>query len=270
MTPKERLSRAVCRAVNETLPGKRAQSFYHQLVGRRLVLGLTGRRLRVEGLEAAAALRPERGVLLCSNHRTFFDQFVIMAVLYRAARWPREVTFPVRSSYFHETLGGLALNGLIGGFAMYPPIHRDARRAEENKAALAALADVLARPGALVGMHPEGTRGKGPDPYDLLPAQPGTGQLIMRARPLVLPVFMNGMSNDFTREVAANFAPRLVRRPPVIIVFGPPVDFGGLLEARPRPAQYKRVADHVRAAIARLGERERELRAVADREARVG
>jgi 1-acyl-sn-glycerol-3-phosphate acyltransferase len=263
MTRKERLALAVCRAVNETLAGKQAQSIYHHLVGRRFVYGVTRRRLQIEGLAEAAALSPDRGVLLCANHRSFFDQFVLMAALYRAATWPRRVYFPVRSNYFYETWGGLAVNGIIGGFAMYPPIYRDAARTEENKVTLASLTELLSRPGSLVGMHPEGTRGKGSDPYELLPAQPGIGQVIMRARPIVLPVFMNGLSNDFAAEVAAGVLPRLVRRPPIIIVFGPPVDFGGLLDARPRPALYKRVADHVLASIARLGERERQLRLAA-------
>ena len=65
------------------------------------------------------------------------------------------------------------------------------------------------------------------------------------------------MSNDFGYEVTSRF-----RRgtPPIIIIFGEPVDFGTLLDGTPRPAQYKRVADRVRAEIIRLGERERNLR----------
>ena len=257
----ERVAMAVCRAVNETEPGKRAQRLYHQLVGRRFVYSVVEPRLLVEGLDAVAALKPDRGVLLCSNHRTFFDQFVLMAILYRAARWPRRVYFPVRSNYFYDSWSGLAVNGLIGGFAMYPPIFRDLGRAEDNRDAVARLAELIAEPGALVGMHPEGTRGKGPDPYALLPAQPGIGQIILRSRPIVLPAFINGLSNDFTREVGARLLPRRIAGERIIAVFGEPLDLGPLLEGKPRPAQYKRVADRVLEAIAALGERERALRA---------
>ncbi len=261
MRETERVALAVCRAVNETDAGKQAQALYHHLFGRRFVHAVVRSRLRVEGLDAVAALRPDRGVLLCSNHRTFFDQFVLMAAIYRAASWPRRVYFPVRSNYFYETWSGLAINGLIGGFAMYPPIFRDPSRTEDNKETLQRLTEIIAAPGSLVGMHPEGTRGKGPDPYELLPAQPGVGQIIMKARPIVVPAFMRGMSNSFAREVGGNFVPVLRhRREPIIAVFGPPVDFGSLLDGKPRPAQYKRVADRVLAAIGRLGEREREIR----------
>mgnify|MGYP001480307136 CR=1 FL=1 len=43
---------------------------------------------------------------------------------------------------------------------------------------VAALPD---QPGTVVGLHPEGTRGKGPDPYTFLPAQPGVGKLALVA-----------------------------------------------------------------------------------------
>jgi 1-acyl-sn-glycerol-3-phosphate acyltransferase len=165
----------------------------------------------------------------------------------------------VRSNYFYEEWSGLLVNGLIGGFVMYPPIYRDAARSTENKLSIEKLAEVLHRPGTIVGMHPEGTRGKGPDPYQLLPAQPGVGQIIMRARPIVLPAFIHGLGNDVTREVRDNY--RSPPANPIHVVFGDPVELGALLEGSPRPAQYKRVADRVLAAIAALGEEERRLRA---------
>jgi 1-acyl-sn-glycerol-3-phosphate acyltransferase len=267
-TTVERVALAVCRFVNERPGPKTAQRVYHRLFGDRVVRASIGRRVRVFGLEHAAGLAPDRGVLLCSNHRSFFDQYALMSVLYNRTPWPRRVYFPVRASYFYEAWSGLLLNGVIGGFVMYPPIFRDAARAAENRESIERLAAVLAEPGTLVGMHPEGTRGKGPDPYRLLPAQPGVGQIVMRARPIVLPAFINGIGNDFARELLDNYV-RPDRRP-VHIVFGPPVELGALLDARPRPAQYKRVADHVLAAIARLGETEREIAAAPHAAARQG
>jgi 1-acyl-sn-glycerol-3-phosphate acyltransferase len=255
----ERVALAVCRYVNERPGPKEVQRRYHRAVGDRIVRASIGRRVQVHGIEHAADLAPDRGVLLVSNHRSFFDQYVLMSVLYNQTRWPRRVYFPVRSNYFYEAWSGLVLNGLIGGFVMYPPIFRAGSRAAENRGALERLADLLRDPGDLVGMHPEGTRGKGSDPYALLPAQPGIGQLVMRARPIVLPAFVNGIGNDFASEVLDN-----LRRPgarPIHVVFGAPVAFGELLEGSPRPAQYKRVADHVLSRIAALGEIERGLRA---------
>ena len=254
----EDVALAVCRFVNERPAAKQAQTLYHRVVGNRFVQACIGRRLRAHGLERVIDMHPDRGVLLCANHRSFFDQYAIMSILYSQAHWPRRVYFPVRSNYFYEEWSGLVVNGLIGGFVMYPPIYRDTTRASENKLSIEKLAEVLSEPGTVVGMHPEGTRGKGPDPYQLLPAQPGIGQIIMRARPIVLPAFIHGLGNDMAQEIRDNY-----KRPPanpIHVVFGDPVDFGALLEGSPRPAQYKRVADRVLAAVAALGEQERQLR----------
>ena len=85
--------------------------------------------------------------------------------------------------------------------------------------------------------------------------------MIMRGRPIVLPAFINGVSNSVAHEFRMSYSARPVRdREAIHIVFGPPVDLGALLEGRPRPAQYKRVADRVLADIQRLGEQERVLR----------
>jgi 1-acyl-sn-glycerol-3-phosphate acyltransferase len=179
-----------------------------------------------------------------------------MSVLYKEARWPARAYFPVRSNYFYERWSGILVNGAIGGFVMWPPIFRDPARSELNKLALDEICDVIRPAGVVVGMHPEGTRGKGPDPYTLLPAQPGVGQIVMRARPIVLPAGINGIGNDFAREIAGGFT----GKGKITCVFGPPVDFGDLLDATPRPAQYKRVADHMLGAIAKLGDIERRRR----------
>ncbi len=258
LTPFERTVLAVCRFANENPTAKAAQRAYQRLVAAPFVRAVVKKRLHVEGLDEVGALEPPGGVLLCANHRTFFDQFIIASVLETQAAWMRRLYFPVRSNYFYETWGGVAVNAAVGGLVMYPPIFRDVKKSEWNKAALDDIAAFLAEKGSMVGMHPEGTRGKGPDPYQLLPAQPGVGQIIMRSRPTVLPVWINGLSNSLGTELASSF--RAGGTQIIILFFGQPVDFGTLLDATPRPAQYKRVADHVRAEIARLGERERNLR----------
>ena len=45
-----------------------------------------------------------------------------------------------------------------------------------NDDALDKMVALLGRPGNVLVLHPEGTRGKGPDPYQFLPAQPGVGE----------------------------------------------------------------------------------------------
>lgn len=261
LTTVERVALAVCRFANENPRAKKVQAWHHRFLGNPFVRAAVKRRLHIHGLEHVTALAPDRGVLLCSNHRSFFDQYILMSVLYDTATWPRRAYFPVRSNYFYEAWTGLVINGLIGGFVMYPPIFRDAARSDENKISLDRLTALLADPGVVVGMHPEGTRGKGPDPYTLLPAQPGVGQIIMRGKPIVLPAFINGVSNSVIHEFSKSYASKPTRDAAAIhIVFGAPVELDDLLAGKPRPAQYKRVSDRVLAEIAKLGERERQMR----------
>ena len=261
LTPKERASLAVIRFLNENPRAKEATMVFHRHVGRFWVWHSIKNLLHVEGLEAARALQPPRGVLLCTNHRSFFDQYVISCLLVEDVPWVRRLMFPVRSNFFYETWTGLLVNVVVGGGAMYPPIFRDASRADLNKQSLQTAIDYLQHPGNLVGVHPEGTRGKGPDPYQLLPAQPGVGQIALLSKATIVPCFINGLSNDFLGQLVSNFRDGGRSGDPVIIVFGAPIELGALAEGRPRPALYKRVADRINEEITRLGERERALRA---------
>jgi 1-acyl-sn-glycerol-3-phosphate acyltransferase len=263
LTAVERTALALCTYINTNPSAKALQTAFHRQFGRWWIQGAIGHRLRMSGLEHAVGLRPDRGVLLCANHRSFFDQYVLMSVLYQRAEWPRRCYFPVRANFFYEEWSGIVVNGFIGGFAMWPPIfrQRDSAHAELNKRALEEISVFIAEPGTIVGMHPEGTRGKGPDPYELLAAQPGVGQVVMRSRPIVLPVFINGLGNDLLSELTSRWDARSAEERPINCVFGAPVDFGELLDGKPRPAQYKRVADRILDAIRGLGEIERGLRA---------
>src|SRR5207253_1750088 len=83
------------------------------------------------------------------------------------------------------------------------------------------------------------------------------------AQPMVIPVFVNGISNNFLGDVREAYTKDIRRRRPVIIVYGTPLDMSDLYAQRPRPTLYKKAADRMMAAIAKLGERERELRAMA-------
>ena len=262
LSPKERAALAVIRFLNENPRAKEATMLFHRKVGRLWVWHAIKNLLTVDGLDRARALRPPRGVLLCSNHRSFFDQYVISCLLVdNGVPWMERLMFPVRSNFFYETWTGLIVNVVVGGGAMYPPIFRDASRADLNKQALQTAIDFLQRRGNMVGVHPEGTRGKGPDPYQLLPAQPGVGQIALLSKATILPCFINGLSNDFVRQVVSNFRGGGRGGERVIVVFGDPVELGDLAEGRPRPALYKRVADRIADEIRRLGERERALRA---------
>ncbi len=255
----ERAAFRLCDGVNRRPLLKRLGHEYLRQVGARIVYGCVGARLRVDGLEAALRLAPDRGVVLASNHRSFFDLYAIACVLLRArAPWARRMYFPVRSTYFYERPDGVALNAAIAALSMYPPVMRDPGRRPFNQFATRLLADLLREPGALVGIHPEGRRNKDPDPYALLPAQPGVGQIIHEARPVVLPVFLRGLTNDFLGQTWQNVTRR---GEPLTIMFGAPLEFGELLEKPPHIRTYKQIADRVLGGIRALGERERAFRA---------
>lgn len=259
----EQLALELGRLTNETGTGKKLQDAFLRRISYIWIRASLSHRMFADGLERVLALRPDRGVLFATNHRSFFDQYAVLLALWMGQTpWMKRLYFPVRSNFFYERPLGLLVNYLVGGGAMYPPIFRQASRGARNKEALERIMAFLQQPGSLVGVHPEGTRGKGPDPYQMLPAQPGIGQIALQARPIVLPVFINGLSNDLVKDIRANYEPDIRRIRPCICVFGEPVDYEDLKAQKPRPALYKKAADRFRDAIIELMPRERELRAM--------
>jgi 1-acyl-sn-glycerol-3-phosphate acyltransferase len=190
------------------------------------------------------------------NHRTFFDLYVVTAELVSRGL-PHRILFPVRSTFFFDNPLGLLINGTMSFFAMYPPIFRDKRRAALNLASLDEMASLLRRGGIFLGIHPEGTRNKDGDPYALLPAQPGVGRLVRKAQVPVIPVFVNGLCNDFVHQVMGGVLGTGV---PIHIVFGAPVDFGPLTKAPDNPRTHRQISEVCRRAISLLAEEERALR----------
>jgi 1-acyl-sn-glycerol-3-phosphate acyltransferase len=258
----ERLSLAVTRFVNERPRAKHAQHLFLSRFNQSWVRHAIGRRIYVDNIEWLLEQPSERGVLLCMNHRSYFDAYITMFAIYElGGHWANKIYFPVRSNFFYEHPVGFAVNLLIGGGTLYPPIFRDTAKSELNRDALERMVRFLDRPGALIGMHPEGTRGKGPDPYQLLPAQPGVGQVVLQGRPTVVPAFVNGLSNSYMNDIADNYRRDIRHERPIIIAFGGPLDYSDLAAQKPRAALYKRTADRIRDAIIQLGAREREIRA---------
>ena len=250
------LERAQIRFIRRTLrPGLLDQAVrtLQRTVGQRWILAATDRLRHVHGLERLPPFDPTSSVILVSNHRSFFDLYVATAVLV-ARGLPLRILFPVRSTFFYDHPLGPVVNGLMSFFAMYPPIFRDRKRAALNLASLDETAGLLRRGGFFVGMHPEGTRNKGGDPYTLLPPQSGVGRLIRAAGVPVVPVFVNGLGNDLPRQVAGGITGRGT---PIHVVFGSPIDFGPLLSGPDSPATHKRIAETCIDAIRSLGGEER-------------
>ncbi len=261
----ERATLEVCRAINDHPVPKTLQRLFLEYFGSNWVTLCTRNLLRVHGLQRLHALDPPAGVLLCANHRSFFDLYVIAAVMWKARLpWNQRHYYPVRSNFFYESWAGLGVNLIMGGGSMYPPIYRDQSRAALTRASVAQVTELLGERGVVVGVHPEGTRGKGPDPYELLPARPGIGQMAFQSGATVLPVWINGLGNDIVRQIYANFRTGARRGSPITIVFGEPVDLSAFAGQRGRVSVYKRVSDRILDDIRLLGQYERQLSAAAD------
>ncbi len=211
----------------------------------------------VIGREHLPALGEEGSILVVSNHRSFFDLYVITAELVRA-KMKKRIVFPVRATFFYDHPLGFVVNLLASFLAMYPPIFRERRKAPLNLLGLDELGWMLARGGVFAGIHPEGTRNRGEDPYQLLPAQPGVARIIQKARVPVVPVFINGLTNDIAKQLWGNFKKT---GEPIIVVFGEPIDFGGMLDEKPSPKLHRAIADRCMYEIEKAGEQERSYRA---------
>ena len=214
------------------------------------------RRLEIRGLERVKALPEGARILLVANHRTFFDLFVLGWIVWVRAGLKHRLNFPVRANFFYEHPLGLAVCLTMSGGTMFPPFFRQVEKKLFNKHSLAVLVDKLKTPGQLIGFHTEGTRNKTDDPYTLLPAQPGAGELALKSRCTVLPAFITGLTNSVWGELKANAR----RERTVVAVFGEPVELPPD-EGDTRLSHHKKFADLLNQRILALAEEEKSVRA---------
>ena len=242
----ERISVPLCNAINTSGWLKDTIALFGRWWTATWISLFARRRWQVAGLENATSIDSGHGVVLVSNHRSFFDMYVTSALLYkRKARFMDRLYFPVRSKFFYSNPIGLLVNLSISGCAMWPPVFRDDRKQELNPQSLEQAGWALERRGAVMGYHPEGTRGRGPDPYEFQPAKKGVGRMLRACHPdtRVLPFFIIGMGSDFKREVFV-YSTQGHRGDPqrmIRIRFDPSVRVGDLLEGRTD----QEVADHL-------------------------
>jgi 1-acyl-sn-glycerol-3-phosphate acyltransferase len=112
-------------------------------------------------------------------------------------------------------------------------------------------------------MHPEGTRSKSTDPYALLPAEQSFGRVVLRAKPQVVPVFVNGVGNSLARECLETLRGTAS---PIIVVFGAPLELDQFAELEPtRLRSQVEVGQRTLTAIRDLAAEERAYRATLER-----
>lgn len=216
-----------------------------------------GRRLRVHGLEHLAGFGANDSLLVVANHRSFFDFYIIAAVLYWRTTLPRRLFFPVRSTFFYDHPIGPAVNIAMSGMRMFPPIMRERERAGFNLFSVARCVAELEVPGTIMGLHPEGTRNKGDDPYSFLPAQSGVGKIALEAKSAhVVPVFVHGMTSSLATEFNRNWR-EPARDHMIDVMFGKEIDIADLRASTARAAALKRAANRCLDGIKALAETHR-------------
>ncbi len=260
LTAVEKLNFRLMDLVNRTPALKSATSKLGSTLGKAWVELATSRTITDHGFENFKLLDPSRGVLLVSNHRSFFDLFVVSARLFRQYGLHHNIHFPVRSNFFYTNVLGLLINVPVGAACIYPPIVRGKERREWNRFAMDLMVELLENPKNMVGFHPEGTRNRGADPYLLLPGKAGCGELIHRARPNVVPLFLQGFPRYAWHVPLLNLNP--FRTPPTLVhmVMGEPMDFSSEYRLEAGPDTYQAVADKVMRRIQDLGQQERQIR----------
>lgn len=247
--------------INESATYKTFQLWYCSKIMAKLFVQLTGRRLYLDNYEWIIHLKPSQGVVWAGNHRSLYDLGVATAALYaRKMKWPRRTCFPVRANFFYNSILGIFTNYFFCAGMMYPPIFRDPAKSDWNKDALQRIIRFLSVPGSDLGFHPEGKRGKGPNPYELLPAKSGIGQIIYEAKPLVIPFFMQGISNNVLKIFKESGKKNARRTNPIVLVFGKPVEYDSFLKQEPSNELHKEISEHVLNAIKQLIPREQEIR----------
>jgi len=215
-----------------------------------------GRRFRVFGQEHLDSFAPDTSAILVSNHRSFFDFFVVTWATVTRSRLTRRILFPVRAAFFYETWVGGLINAFLTGMSMFPPFLREKSGKKFNQLALDLISRELMESPTAVGLHPEGKRGKG-DPFVLLPAQPGVGKMVLEAhKARIVPVFIVGLSNNLAREMWWNWTSPNAH--PIHICFGSDIDLSDLRDEGVRASTQLRASRRCLDAILEVGLKQKE------------
>lgn len=257
LNPTEKLGFRLTHRMNQGA-WKKFWTFCQRHIGSLWIKICTYNLMNVFGLENVENADAERSLLLVANHRSFFDMYTVSSVIFRETKRPITLFFPVRAKFFYTQPLGWFVNLVMGWWAMYPPFFREEKevtKREFDKYSLRRLVQICSEgKGNIIGFHPEGKRNLNDDPYELLPAQPGVGAVIIKAKPQVIPVFIAGLGNDLPKQVLGNWT----GGEKVRIWFGEQVDLSEFYEKSDRLRTHKEVGDFLMTKIAELGEKDRE------------
>jgi 1-acyl-sn-glycerol-3-phosphate acyltransferase len=261
LTRTERFNIAAVEAWHRVPPLSRLSVVGARFAVRPLLQATLGWMVEAHHFERLAALPRDRGLILCANHRSYLDNFVVGATAMEYLPWRTRYVVPGRTEGIFDAWYGLALNAAVGALNIYPPVVRSKRGHAWGQRVIGILRDLLLERRVTVLIHPEGGRNKGDDPYSLLPARPGLGRIIHESRATVVPIFLHGFPNSFGRYASVAAARLRGAPPPVQAVMGEPIDFSRELATPGSPTLFHGMAQRITAEISALMPEERALRA---------
>src|SRR5690606_25661868 len=135
LSPIERRQIAFVQKTFEPGPVDRVVRLAQRYIGSNWIEVSTRNIRHVHGEDRLPRFDPKKSYLVVSNHRSFFDLYVITGYLVNRDM-PHRLVFPVRSRFFYDKPLGLFVNGVMSFFAMYPPVFRERQRAALNLASL--------------------------------------------------------------------------------------------------------------------------------------
>lgn len=173
----------------------------------------------------AEHLNQPSGIIVCPNHISQIDPFVVAHFLYDNGRPP---FFLAKEAVFRIPVLGRLLTA-----AQQIPVYRNTGRARDAyDAGLAAL-----RQGKTVPCYPEGTITKDPDLWPMTP-KTGAARMALATKLPVIPVAQWG-ANELMPPYSGSFKP--LPRKTVRVLAGPPVDLTDLYD-RPMTTEVLREA----------------------------
>lgn len=185
--------------------------------------------MRVENREHLDR-QPEGGLIVASNHVSFLDPPLV------GGSFRRPIYYFARKTLFDHPVARFIL----------PRVN--ALPVNQARPELSILKRViqLLRGGETVLIFPEGERSR--DGELRMQGQPGVGMIVSKAEVPVLPVRLFGPEKALPR------GSKRIRRHPVTLVVGEPVEFDDILEdeSMSTKEKYKGIADRIMRAIAAL------------------
>jgi 1-acyl-sn-glycerol-3-phosphate acyltransferase len=169
------------------------------------------------------------GVIIVANHISHADPLTVAHFVHDAGRWPQ---FLAKASIFKVPVVGWLLRQIC-----QIPVSRgttDAVKALEK--AVGAV-----RAGGVVIVYPEGTTTKEPDLWPMR-GKTGAARIALATGAPVIPLVMWGPEEIFdprTRKL------RVLRRTPVTVVAGPPLDLSKWARGTPTSASLHEMTDEI-------------------------